>query len=121
MSKQPTSAAKKYALARNVVESDALWPIAEAEYRELAEAHNGLMVLLFLEEKFDLVAESYLEFENSLLNSTLEHITNDTADYKWFSEKRANINRRLLNLLNAATGYLDFVRQAVRKLAGRNS
>lgn len=112
----------QHAILRFVLGSTAVVPITKAEYDDLAIARDALLLMLFLEEKFDLVAQSYLELENDLLGSTVQAFVNGGAiDYQWTQEKRGLLNRRLLNLLSSARGYLDYVPHAAHGLLGRDS
>ena len=47
-------------------------PIPEKEYEQIATAKAGLLESLFVEEKFDLVIENYLELESCFLESTAQ-------------------------------------------------
>src|SRR5882672_4620600 len=106
----------EYGLTRLVIGSAAMDPISERDYSELATAKTGLLEALFLEEKFDLVVENFLELETELLSSTARYMVHGKADYGWFQIERNLINRRLLNLLSVCRGYLDFSRSLGRNL-----
>ncbi|MEQ1775014.1 MAG: hypothetical protein ABL891_14650 [Burkholderiales bacterium] len=100
----------EYGLTRLAIGSKTVVPITKKEYSDLASAKVGLLNALFLEEKFDLVAENFLELETELLSSTARYMLHGKSNYNWFQFERNLINRRLLNLLSICRGYLDFAR-----------
>jgi hypothetical protein len=110
-----------HALVRLVIGSAAEVPITEAEYGTIKASRSALLEALFLEEKFDLVVQNYLELERDLLGTTVEDILTGNTDWAWFQAKRGLLNRRLLNLLSATRGYIDHYRHAVHALQGNNS
>ncbi len=88
----------------------------EDEYRELATSKAGLLEALFIEEKFDLLMDNYLELETTLLESTARHTVLRHQGYQWFQVQRNLINRRLVNLLSACRSYIDDSKQHARAL-----
>jgi len=106
----------EYGLARLVLGSRALVPITEGSYSELEVARTGLLEALFLEEKFDLVIENFLELETELLSSAARYMVHGETNFGWFQIERNLINRRLVNLLSVCRGYLDFVRPLGQQL-----
>ena len=62
----------------------------------IAEAKEGLFKALFVEEKFDLVAENYLELETCFLDSTAKNMVLGNQDYEWAQAQRRLFNRRLV-------------------------
>jgi hypothetical protein len=105
-----------FGLTRMVVGSPGFLEITEDEYRALATAKDGLLKVLFLEQKFDLLVQTYLEFETELLQVTEQQILNRAPDWHWFQDRRAVLNRRLVSVLSAARAYLDHREYAIHVL-----
>ena len=110
-----------HALARMVIGSPSEVRLTETEYEELKVARDAVLELLFAEEKYDLVVQNYLEFETELLGTTVQNILTNATDWQWFQSKRGLLNRRLVNLLSAARGYIDHFGHVVHVLFGRDS
>jgi hypothetical protein len=105
-----------YALRRLVLGSVATVEISEQEHDALRAAKTFLLDALFIEQKFDLLIENYLETEQELLASTARYMLHGDTDARWFSLERALINRRVVNLLTVCRGYIDHVRGVARRL-----
>jgi hypothetical protein len=105
-----------YGLTRLILGSSSVEFITELEYEEISGAKARLLDALFIEQKFDLVVENYLELEQELLASTARFMLHGDTDYRWFALERALINRRLLNLLSVCRGYIDHIRGVGRRL-----
>jgi hypothetical protein len=103
-----------FGLSPRVVSSTAFLPISEKEYGEIAEAKAGLLEVLFVEEKFDLVVENYLELELCFLDSTTKHMVLGNWDYQGFQVQRNLFNRRLVNLLSACRSYVDYSKKHIQ-------
>jgi len=99
--------AASYALLRLVLASSSQLPISQDEYKELKDAQKGLLQLRFAEEKFDVVLQNYLEIEIELLSSTARDVICSSGSYDSPHTERILLNRRLLNLLSSARGYID--------------
>src|SRR5688572_9822556 len=96
-----------------VLESSSFLSITQEEYEALAEAKTGHLSVLFIEEKFDLLVENYLELEDAMLRSTNRHMVHKDQDYEWFQVERNLFNRRLVNLLSACRSYVDYAKHHV--------
>jgi hypothetical protein len=103
----------EFGLAPLVISSSAFVPISEKEYEEIATAKAGLLEALFVEEKFDLVVDNYLELESCFLDSTARIMVLRNQDYQWFQVQRNLFNRRLVNLLSACRSYVDYSKQHI--------
>lgn len=111
----------EYGLALMVMGSTAFVPITRAEYIAIDEARRGLLECLFLEEKFDFVAENYLELETAWLESAARTMVFRGQDYRWFQVELARFNRRVANLLSAAKTYVDHSSRHVDRIFGAGS
>ncbi len=100
-----------YGLTRMVLDSTAFVHISVDEYQKMKNAKDALFESLFIEEKYDLVVENYLEFEGSLLESVARHMILSGQDYRWFQMERSLFNRRLANLLSTARMYTHHVKR----------
>lgn len=96
-------------------------PIGESKFKSIKRAKAGLLDCRSIEEKFDFVVESYLEFEESILHSALANLTSSGKhDDHWWDRDRALFNSRLATLLTAAVTYRDGLkRDAPRVLVSR--
>jgi hypothetical protein len=104
-----------------VLGSTAFVPITLPEYLAIDEALRGLLECLFLEEKFDFVAENYLELETAWLESAARTMVFRGQDYRWFQVELARFNRRVANLLSAAKTYVDHSSRHVDRIFGAGS
>jgi len=95
----------KYGLSSPVVES--IIPITEDEYDRISAATDALLAYTALEEKFDLVAENYIEFETSLLQIATQMMLQGGHNHGSMHAQRRLLNRRLTNLLSSAQTYID--------------
>lgn len=103
----------EYGLSRFVHDSDAFLSISEEEYHAITEAKEDLFKILFVEEKFDLVVENYLELETCFLDSAAQHMVRGIQDYEWSHCQRRLFNRRLANLLSACRSYCDYTKKII--------
>lgn len=106
----------EYGLARIVLGSRAFVQLSENEYQAIKRAQEGLLESLFIEEKYDLVVENYLELEETLLESVVRHMILSGQDYRWFQVEHSLFNRRLVNLLTVVRTYDHQVKQHVNKI-----
>ena len=81
--------------------------ISEQTYATIMAARYGLLEVLYIEEKFDLLIEDYLEFETDLLDIAMEQMVRWRHHYLDFQMHRSRINLRVINLLSACKMYLD--------------
>lgn len=98
----------RYALVA-LTGSHRLVPIPKSRYDGIVEAKGALLECLFIEEKFDLVIENYLELEMTLLECALGYLAAPLLDNRRADTDRALFNRRLANLLSSAVSYAEQV------------
>jgi hypothetical protein len=96
----------KYYLRKRTLGSPGRIDLVEAEYNEILQARNNLLLALYIEENFDLVLANYLDFETTLLELATERSVRPSAKYGGFQSDRRLINRRLINLLTACRAYI---------------
>lgn len=97
----------KYGITKLILGATAFVPITKDEYDLLKSARTFLFEALYLEQKFDIVTENFLEYEMLLLSCAASLMMFANADYARFQNESNNINRKLINLLSACRLYLD--------------
>jgi hypothetical protein len=110
----------EYGLARLVIGSPKFVGIGEHEYVDFRHRRDILLEALFIEEKFDLVIDNYLEFETDLLNSVAREMVRGLATWTAFQTERNQMNRRIVNLLSSCRLYLDHTRHHLSKIDSGN-
>jgi len=106
----------EFGLARMVLGSSAFVPISQNDYEMIAEAKAGLLELLFIEQKFDVLMENYFELETTLLESGARCMIFQAQDYRWFQLQLNHFNRRLANVLTAARAYTDQTKHHIQRI-----
>lgn len=106
----------EYGLTTMAMGSPTFVPISEGDYNQIKVAQDGLFECLFIEEKFDLVVENFLELETTLLELVARSMLYGGKDYQGFQVERGLINRRFINLLTAGRTYEDHVKQHINKI-----
>lgn len=80
-----------------------------SEYDALVKAKLILSESLYIEEKFDLLIENYLEYEQFTLKSASEIMLFPNQKNAWFHSKKNTFNRLLINFLATSRLFLDHV------------
>ena len=93
--------------------------LSPGEFESIKNARVGLMALLQIEEKCDLVFENYVEFEDALNMLAVRNAFFHDGDWSSMMTDLLFINRRLINLLATAILYRDQVKREVSRLLGR--
>jgi len=105
----------KYLLRKVVLGKVPEIEITAEEYAEFETARNILLNALAIEEKYEIVIRSYIDFERQILDTITIHMVRMTLGYIDFFEERLGLNIRLLNLLTACRLYVDQLNQNVRE------
>jgi hypothetical protein len=100
----------KYNISRGTFGSVAI-EIDQQEFEKSRAGRNDILTMLTAEEKYDLVIENYLEFERSLLESTIDYMVLGDHDEDWFNKQRNEFDRRVFNLLSSCRSYVEFAPQ----------
>jgi hypothetical protein len=108
-------------IARYAINSMPELPISEEEYQALESASGLILRALFVEERFDLLVQNYSQLEKTLLSMSIDHMLGGQRDWDWYQTQLATANKDILNLLSAARGYIDYVKQACNELFGRKN
>lgn len=95
--------------------------LSDIEFKELKSANANLVEALFVEQKMDIVIETYLEWENAILASSARHMVQ--WDFSYFSalSQRDLFSRRIMALLTACRGYLDHTAHHISNIYGNGS
>src|SRR4249920_1570372 len=95
--------------------------ISSQQFREIARAKECLIEAFYIEEKFSLIVDNYLEFEIDLLEGAARRMIRFKADYGEFQLDRTRVNRRLINLLSTCKSYVDQSKFHLANMFGRQS
>jgi hypothetical protein len=109
-----------YGLARLVLGASKFVSMTEEEYFDIRRRREILLEALFIEEKFDLVVDNYLEFETDLLDSVAREMVRGVQSWTAFQAERNQMNRRIVNLLSACRLYLDHTRHHLGNIDSNN-
>ncbi len=95
--------------------------ITEEQFHQIKIARANLFRILSIEDKFNLVLENYAEFEQELLNSSVNEMLFQDNDWLSRMDKFHLINRRLINLLTTFRLYTDQIFHDIHSIYGKNS
>ena len=90
--------------------------IAGDEFTQITQATRTLRTLLGLEEKFDIVLENYLEYEQALLGVNLQRMLLQDLDGSTAMTSIPLINRKVVNYLLTARVYLNQLQHDVKTI-----
>ncbi len=95
--------------------------LTDEEFEAIRIARQGVLRVLGVEEKFDILLANYLQLEGDLLSIALESTV--ILDWSWesFIEDLQLSNRRVANLLAAGRMYLDHACHDLTFLYGTDS
>jgi hypothetical protein len=109
----------KYVLAKVTAGSRGFVEISKEEYSQVKSAKANLLEALFIEEKFNIVIDNYLELETDLLACAARYMIRPYGDYTWSRNERNLVNRRFANLLTACRSYLDQTPHHLHNIFGK--
>ncbi|WP_321343021.1 hypothetical protein [uncultured Draconibacterium sp.] len=89
--------------------------IDENEYSELEKAKEFLHFIVTHEESYDILISNYVEFEQEILQLTLENMMFRDSGTDIFYELRMRLNKRLINLLTSVKLYQDLGKHLIPK------
>ncbi|MGI8959696.1 MAG: hypothetical protein ACR2IV_08055 [Bryobacteraceae bacterium] len=108
----------KYCVGRGVIGPWAFLDISAHDFERVKKANRDLFVLLGIEQKFEMMIDNYLEYEQSLLSLTLGHMVAHDLSWAPFQDAVFLVNRRLANLLTVSRLYNDQVRNDISTIYG---
>jgi hypothetical protein len=95
--------------------------IDETEFTRIREARDLILTVVLIDEKFGMVLENYLEFEQTLLDISLRYMVFADTEFRTIMGMVFQTSRRIQNLLSSAKLYVDQVRHDLSTLYGRDS
>lgn len=111
----------RYGITKSITTFQGFIDISQREYKEIKLARENLFQALFIEEKFDVIIENYIDFEKELLSSGARHMLFKKYDYDWMHSEINFINRCAVNLLTTCRLYLDQSKHHIGNIYGKNS
>ena len=84
--------------------------ISKEDFEAIREAKAGVVRMMLIEEKIDLLLDNYVEYEGELLQLALRSAVLEEYGWSDFRAAVQRFNRRLANLLTTCRLYLDQVR-----------
>ncbi len=106
----------EHGLARLVFGSPKFIVLTQQEYGEIKLSRDLLLEGLFIEQKFDLLIDDYLEFETEVLEIGSMELVRGARGWMEYQDWRNSMNRRVINLLSAARLYIDHTRHHIGKI-----
>jgi len=100
------------------------WPFVEIcadDFNAIKAAKSRVLMLLDIEEDFELLAGNYSEYETAILEIVQRTMVRGYEPWTTGMDDLLLINRRLANVLTAARSYDDHARHAISTLYGRDS
>lgn len=97
----------RYGITKTVLSCNDFIEISREEYENARTAKQKLAEALNIEEKINFVLENYVEYEQELLNSSLDYMMFSGRDWSSFINEIHTVNRRLINLLTTCRLYID--------------
>lgn len=105
-----------YGLTRRVFGAPKFVQLELGEYEEIKRSRDLLLEVLFIEQKFDLLIDGYVEFETQLLDIGVRDMVRGARSWAEFQDQRNQLNRRVVNLLSATRLYVDHTRHHLGKI-----
>jgi hypothetical protein len=108
----------RYCIGRGVIGPPSIYRHFGRRIQSLKGAKRNIFVLLGVEEKFGMIADNYLEYENDLLKLALDHMAWHSIDWPTMHDATFLLNRRLANLLTISRLYTDQVKHDLSQTYG---
>ena len=115
------NAAMKYGLT---IAAFGNWPFIEIpldEFHQIKTARSNLLMMLDIEEKFELLVENHAEYESTILGIVQRRMVRGDGTWATAMDDVLLINRRLANVLTAGRLYEDHAKHAISTLYGSDS
>lgn len=107
----------EYALTPLFRSSEERIPLTSEEHARIVHAKDAIITSIGIEEKFDLILENYVEYEDELLKLALRRqVSYWNLAYQASQDDKLFVARKLLNLLSAARLYVDQMPQDLGRL-----
>lgn len=115
----------KYKITSAEIRNTDFLELSKEEYEKYQHVRKCLLNCLFIEEKFDLLIENYLEYEQELLDLSVRPmvLANPfTPGWERLGHaERRTITRRIANLLSLCKLYIDQTKHHVSTIYGQQS
>lgn len=95
--------------------------ITKEQFEEIRRTRELISFGLAIEEKLDLLAENYADFERELIDMAVQHSIFHGSINELLSDARHRVNRRLINLLTSVRLYHDQTAHALNRVYGKNN
>lgn len=110
----------KYFIRQRTLDSRLAVQIEFDKFNELKESQEILFAVQAIEEKYDLLIQNYLEFEQEILLELAKNMIFIKQEYDDFYEVKSVFNRRIVNFLTSARLYLDHISKHIRICTGKD-
>lgn len=110
----------QYEIRRMILSAPGGVVIDEADFHQIQEAQDATFQVIAIEQGFDMVVESYIEFEEELIRNSLRNMVCRDLDYFGFQKQLNSINRRLGATLSAVRSYIDQTDSRLCTLYGKD-
>lgn len=111
----------EHRIVRRIIGCKDFIAIDKAEFEATLLAQESFFIALGTEEKFDLLSENYLEFEDDLLQLSMRRMLFQEWTWSQLKGDISRINRRLMNLLATGRTYRDQIDRDLCALYGHGS
>lgn len=108
----------KYLLTQMILGNLISIEITKQDYIKIETAKKNLLEILYIEEKFDMLIDNYLEVELDLLKYTAQYMVRVNKTHTQLHRGLNQISRRIVNLLSTGRLYLD---QSIHNLSNISS
>jgi len=105
----------KYFIGTNISNDEKWIEVSRAEHDALITAHKNLSNAIFIEEKFDIILENFLEYENDLLTTAWKSLV-IFGNEDDFVNIRDLVTRRIINLLSTGSMFGDQCNKHLRAM-----
>jgi hypothetical protein len=95
--------------------------LGEDRFKKIVEAKRALVIAAGIEEKFDILLGNYADFERELLSLALDDMLYAKSSYQDFHAERVTVTRRLVNLLSAASLFIEQIKKDLGAIYPRDS
>lgn len=95
--------------------------ITKKQFDEIRRTRELISFGLAIEEKLDLLAENYADFERELIDMAVQFSIFHGSIDEILSDARHRVNRRLINLLTSVRLYHDQTAHALNRVYGKNN
>jgi hypothetical protein len=109
----------EYFLRKEVMGQPPQVAISEPDFAASKNARNVLVAGFAIEEKYEVLIASYVEFERKILDASVWSMVRNFVGYYDFFELRLAMNICLINLLTSARMYVDQLPRHVKECVPR--